>query len=385
MSRFFVGLTVTLLAFAGVSGVASATQDPPSCNANDVIVQLDQSPAPPYAPGQTINYAVYVGNDDPVTIGCNAIGVDVTVVTPDGAPHTVVSGASYPFVSTVQLIGSVPYTVNLADATAGACGKVLVCPQLTATVTATGMLQDSASQDDPFTFSKQLSSELAWTHYLCWQLHDSASGLAPVSAVDQFGSTTIRPLRLHEICNPADKNDEDPGALTNSNHLTAYIASAPTGPGSGKLVKVTNQFGTLGLKIRQVRTLLVPASKSISSPPPPLSPVNVDHFVCYVTNGTTIAGGPFVKTTNVKVQDEFGTITVNTTRVASFCTPADINGGQPGAENDPITLLCYRVKPLVRVRPPTPVYANDDFGAHTLLPDGNIVALCVPSLMTVVG
>ena len=147
----------------GPAGLASASRSPAACDANDFILQVGVNVSPPYNQGQLISYRVRAGNaEDPTASGCDVSGVTLTLTTPDGVVHTVQTGGSYPFPTAVADIGStVLYTVNFAHAVAGPCGDKNSCPMIVTTAKATGLLHDSPAQDDPFTFSKQLSTPLS--------------------------------------------------------------------------------------------------------------------------------------------------------------------------------------------------------------------------------
>jgi hypothetical protein len=45
-----------------------------------------------------------------------------------------------------------------------------------------------------------------------------------VTTVDQFGSQSMALLRPRYLCVPANKNNEDPGALSSTNNLLCYKA-----------------------------------------------------------------------------------------------------------------------------------------------------------------
>src|SRR5262249_47020540 len=87
----------------------------------------------------------------------------------------------------------------------------------------------------------------------------------------------------------------------------------------------------------------------------------VDHFLCYRIRATE----RFKRIENVKVQDQFGTQTLNLVRPRYLCTPTDKNGASPGAENHTAHLLCYRTQSS-RAPVRTTAFTVDQVGQKTL-------------------
>jgi hypothetical protein len=305
--------------------------------------------------------------------------------------HPLQAGGSYPYTTAVNQVGqSVPYVVSLADAVAGPCGILSQCPVIVATATAQGLLHDDPVQDDPFTVTKQLSGPIAngsQLHFLCYEANRQPISPAPATVVDQFGQNTVTFNQLHQLCNPANKNDEDPNAVNDPNHIDGYDAGARTNPASGHKIKVTNQFGSVGLQLGAVQRVMVPSAKSLVGPVGPLQSTPVDRFVCYAVKVASSAGGAFVKQLGVKVQDEFGTLTVNLTEPRQFCAPANLNGHEPGAEQHLVHMLCYTTELPngVTFTPPPNIWIADEFQARQLRLDAHVWMLCVPSSKTVVS
>jgi len=380
-------LAVITLSFA-ITGSAYASQSPANCSENDFILQIKQLPGPPFADGQLINYTVRTGNTDPTAPGCDISDTTVTLTPPDGVVHTLQTGGTYPFTTAVNQVGpTVPYTVHLGDAVPGPCGNITQCPVIVATANANGLLHDDPVQDDQWSVMKQLSGPVTSPsnlHFLCYQLQRKPPPPGPVSYVDQFGSNSATMSRIHMLCNPADKNDEDPLAPTNPNHLTGYDADSKGNPASGHTIIAKNQFGSFKMKLATLQQIEVPAAKDLSSPPPPLTPPTPDHFACY----TAKLSGGFTKIPNVKVVDEFGTLFVDLTGIRQFCAPINLNGNEPGAETHPIHLTCFSTtlsKGQNFTPPKNGVYINNEFGASKAYPDGHVDMLCVPSTKTVVS
>jgi len=375
---FVVVLIVSVV--AGTATLASASQSPANCNENDFILQLKQDPGPTYAIGQTINYSARTGNTDPSAAGCDIDNVTTTLTTPDGVVHTLQTGGVYPFPTAVTQVGAtVPYVVSAADEVAGPCGNVTVCPVIIATAKATGTLHDDPVQDDPFSVQKQVSGPVGvqqQLHYLCYEAKRAPIAIGNVSVVDQFGANTVAGEQLHRLCNPTNKRDEDPSAVNSPNHLDGYEASSKGNPAQGHKIAATNQFGTTNLQLQQVRFVFVPSAKSLTGPVGPLASPG-DRYVCYVVKTVN-----FPKIAGVKVQDEFGTMTIDLTDVNYFCDPANVNGHEPGAETHTNHLMCYEVG--THIVPPN-TWVNDEFQARQVKLDGHLDEFCVPSTKKVLS
>src|SRR5262249_61577697 len=140
-------------------------------------------------------------------------------------------------------------------------------------------------------------------------------------------------------------------------------------------VDVTNQSGTVRLTIKKAARLLVPSAKSLTAPPPPLSPSlpgNQD-YKCYRVNAVA-----FTPVT-VTAQDQFGTKQLTLKKIASLCTPVSKNGSQ--VKDAARHLLCYSVRRATR--PPSPGFTPNPVGppAVNSTREG---AICVPSSKSVV-
>ena len=234
-ARLFVVVLVLVAGCVALNAGAGASQNPSGCSANDFVLQLKPSPAPPYTNGQTVTYNVYAGNDDVSPTGCDTSDVDVTLSTPDLVLHTLVSGASYPFETPVAFVGSASYKVDYSNAIAGDCGNVALCPVFAANATATGMLADNPSHDDPFTVSKDTSgtsittSQLTQIKHIVVMIQENHSAdnyfgqlyrqgqpayepepSAPVP--DPFGGPAIAPFHKTYLCESGDTNHSWNGA-----------------------------------------------------------------------------------------------------------------------------------------------------------------------------
>ncbi len=220
--------------------------------------------------------------------------------------------------------------------------------------------------------------------------------------VDQFGAALVDVAAPLTLCAPANKNDEDPDASANPDHLRDY----PVRPRQEFSIvpgqKVVNQFGTLYLDVLAPTALLVPTAKNLSETPAAPSLPAVDHFLCHAVQRPRGAA-PFDPIPGVRIEDQFGTRVVDVIAPTRLCAPADKNGEAPSAPRHPQHLMCYQVvlSPLV-IQPPESmdgppdlasvqfespvdaVYTNNQFGPGVMqLVD--VAELCVPSLKNTEG
>lgn len=179
-------------------------------------------------------------------------------------------------------------------------------------------------------------------HFQCYAVRrQPAPDVPALSLDDQFGDGTVSVHRLARLCNPADKNGEDPGAPTDPDHLMAFKIRRAAPRFEPRKVEVTNQLGTVVVEVRRPTFLLVPTAKSESQPVPPPAPPGVDHFKCYKVKGGR--GHP----ESLEVADQFGTLLVDVKRPRWLCNPADKNG--EGIQDPAGHLLCYAVRTAPRV------------------------------------
>jgi hypothetical protein len=206
-------------------------------------------------------------------------------------------------------------------------------------------------------------------HMQCYEAHAPNQPINGVSLVDRFGPSTVNLIEVRRLCNPADKNNEDPTAPTDPDHLTGYRLKQTSPFTKVRGLSITNQFGPQVIDLIKPNYLLVPSAKDRNAPPAPIVPV-IDHFKCYKAKGKLQASG-------LTVDDQFGTISLNLTRMLHFCTAVDKNG--EGIINPAANLACYKVR-LPGGNPPMPgtVFINNQFGNNSF---GVFrpTELCIPS------
>ncbi len=216
-------------------------------------------------------------------------------------------------------------------------------------------------------------------HFICYEIHHLPLNLT-VSLIDEFGASFATVKHPKRICLPADKNDEDPVAVGQPETLTGFTIkqSAPKPFARVKGVTATNQFGQITFDVFKPDRLFVPTAKSLAGlPPPPMFPA-LDHFKCYKT--------AFAKTrvSGIKLDDQFGTITVDVKKPLHLCIPVDKNG--EGIPSPGQALMCYLVRTTSGTPPPQKhlpnvVYTTHQFGSDALEVFGPR-ELCVPSTVT---
>jgi hypothetical protein len=214
-------------------------------------------------------------------------------------------------------------------------------------------------------------------HFECYETKRRAFPARTVQLVDQFGATTATVQRPERLCNPADKNDEDPATLSAPGHLVGYPEMA-SGFQPMRNLKIVNQFGTIFVDAIEPTRLMVPSAKSLTMVPPALTPPTIDHFNCYRILPSRGASH-FTPIRGVKVVDQFGTRMVDLLRPVRLCAPADKNGEDPGAERDPTHLLCYKSKASPRTFPAGPIFVTNQFEASQLQAI-RVEEFCEPSL-----
>jgi len=231
------------------------------------------------------------------------------------------------------------------------------------------------------------------THFSCYQVTHGAlkPKITLTSLADRFGAYGAPTLvQVHRLCAPANKDDGDPTAPTNPNHLAGYEFQSTANSLLAAGVSVTNQFGNFTVDVRGLDKLLVPTSKSLVAPPlPPLPPGTIRHFACHKLDNIQ---GPDLGTRVTTVEDQFSALAGITT-IDGFttksrwrlCVAADKNGEEPDALTDTTALMCFWPK---KTRFPTvDLFLNNQFGPGqfgTNIPRATqLDELCVPSTVVV--
>ncbi len=215
-------------------------------------------------------------------------------------------------------------------------------------------------------------------HFLCDEVDDRpVEHLQPIDLSNALQSGTATLGSLKRLCNPADKNGEDPGAPTHPHHLVGYRIEGiePRFPGAERQI-VVNQFGPLTVDLSRPNLFLVPALASHVATPPAPAPGGVEHFTCY-----RIRGARF-RQSGIQVTDEFGTFTADVKRPVRLCLPTDKNG--EGVLDSTDQLLCYEVRTSPpRVKLSGPLFVTTQFSSRAFGESRTKVTgtreLCVPT------
>ena len=400
-------IVLTILALLGVGFVstAGADQNPPLCTDNNFRLDIQQTPSPPYTDGQLVTYTVRYANLEPAG-GCNTSGVviDLTLPTGASAPGFPMNIGFVPFGTVSTVAGSGTYNVNFA-ANGVPCGPTQC---VVARARATGLLHINPVPGvfEPFLIEKQVSGSPAvqvGRHFFCYEVRRDNPTAGTGSVVDQFGVSNLTISHPHMLCNPADKNDEDPNydpKLDPEHYVGWELKSIGNLPAQGKRVLMTNQFGTAqAFQLTGPGLLKMPAAKQpdINGPAPtPLVNPSIDQLMCYSARGAAnVPGGTsFVPVKNVKVRDQFGTVFVNVEKIYEICVPADVtvNGNLlPSLPNTGGQLTCYSAKLANNMAATYPQFVEtaDQISALTApgfrtLKIDRVWTLCVPSTLQTV-
>jgi cysteine-rich repeat protein len=205
-------------------------------------------------------------------------------------------------------------------------------------------------------------------HFLCYQISRGTIREDVALTTNQFGSTSAVVRRAQRLCAPADKENEDPTAPGDVDHLTGYSLGIRSAFTERRHQVIVNQFGTLVADLIRPDALFVPTGKSRVAPPAAYAPA-IDHFECFRTVHARF------RRSGVDVVDQFGTRTVNVRRPARFCVPVDKNGS--GITDPDASLMCYRVNGTPRVNG-SHVFTTNQFGDDEY-DVGAVRELCVPS------
>ena len=248
-------------------------------------------------------------------------------------------------------------------------------PSVTTTVVSTA----TATSTAPSTPTATATPSATLNHFQCYEIVRQI--LEPpinVSLVDRFAAFGVQLARPMRLCNPADKNDEDPTAPTDPDHLIGYKVKSVV-PRATRIANVVvgNQFGTIVGDLVKPDWLFVPSSKSLTFPPPAPNE-GVDHFLCY-----KIARFAKTRLSGIVVDDQFGTLTLDIKRPTRICVPANKNG--EGILDTAANLACYEVRKnprLPRFVGPAPIFVDTQFDRPTQIEITRPTELCVPSVVS---
>lgn len=223
----------------------------------------------------------------------------------------------------------------------------------------------------------------AINHFTCYEVRKLPFETVNVDVENPFGPTSIDVKKPKRLCNPTNKNGEDPLAPIADEHFVGY-RTKQTEPRRVELQRgltVTNQFGTLLVDAKKPDIFMVPSAKSEVGPPLPLAdPLPIDHYECYRVRS---AKATFP---TVEIEDQFGPLTLEVKRPRSVCIATDLMGN--GILEPEVHLACYKVKTAKRT-PRFPgrdlVFVSNAFGnaqGLDFLTVTRPTEICLPSTIT---
>ena len=150
---------IASLAVPMVLGVALA-QSPEDCDSNCAYADLGKD-KPAVHQGEVINYTATVGNPRlGCEIGCDYMGVNVTLTLPDGTPVTLDTAQDFPAVPPTET--TYPPEAYIVAVNEAINGGVHVVQTITAVIEAHGTLIDVPGGTECTTVSKPLSVNVLW-------------------------------------------------------------------------------------------------------------------------------------------------------------------------------------------------------------------------------
>ncbi|MCC6767315.1 MAG: hypothetical protein IT293_21910 [Deltaproteobacteria bacterium] len=293
--------------------------------------------------------------------------------TPTPTPTATETATPTPTPTATETTTPTPTATETATPTPTASETATPTVTPTATLTVTPTETPTATRTQTPTPTPTASTPPPGRHYQCYEVHQGPQNRRQVTLADPFGDGTVTVGRAKRICNPADKRDEDPDAPADVSHLLSYeISQAGFAPVKG--LHVANQFQDAVINLARPDYMMVPSAKDLTTTPPVLPPA-INHFKCY-----TIERSRF-RTSDIKVDDQFGTLNVDIKRPVRFCAAADKNG--EGIIDASAHLICYQVRQASGPRfrgPAGGIFTTNQFGSAAFRVFGPR-ELCVPTVI----
>jgi hypothetical protein len=241
---------------------------------------------------------------------------------------------------------------------------------------------DSKAGDVPGSYAQAFAGDYFafQDHFMCYKAKTTPQTPkfeqeTGVLLEDAFESGTGRVLRPKALCAPANKNDE--GLRDAATHLVSYVLRSDVTHVPQTGVEVADQFGTLSLDTKKVSRLLVPAGKALGAVPP-LPSGTVDHYKCYKAKVTP--GTEKFEATQANVADQFEDRLYDVKKPKELCLAVDKNG--EGTNHQGSAFVCYKAKAAQGEPPHVPVVnqinIQDQFGTLAL-DTKKEDKLCVPA------
>ncbi len=211
----------------------------------------------------------------------------------------------------------------------------------TSTTHTTSTSTSSSSSSTSSTTSSSTTSTSTtlppFDHFQCYEIKPATTPATTVSVDDRFETVSETVRYPHRFCVPVDKNGE--GIVDATQSLIGYVMNRPVFKSTDAFT-VTNQFGTIALRLARPNVLMVPSTVSLAGPPAP-TPPTIDHFQCYKAKRAR-GGAKFTKVT-VTIADQLESQTLTVVRPELLCAPADKNGEDATAPAHAVHLVCYKV------------------------------------------
>ncbi|MCH7923324.1 MAG: S8 family serine peptidase [Nitrospinae bacterium] len=199
-----------------------------------------------------------------------------------------------------------------------------------------------------------------------------------VSLADQFETKDFKVKKPKFLLTPADKGGE--GINDPVHHLKAYKIKKTKGQGKHvkqKNIKVDNQFGTIFVDTKKPDLLLVPTLKDPDNPVVLPEPFTPPLDHFKCYRVRRTKGTSKFTPETVNVSDQFINTTLLVKKPVRLCVPVDKDG--KGIIDPVAHLMCYKVEKVkIKVEG---IHVNNQFGPEQL-DTKKVVELCVPSTKT---
>lgn len=209
---------------------------------------------------------------------------------------------------------------------------------------------------------------LAHFDYLLWKAKAGGKPNASLAVTDALGTRNVDVQKPALLGTPADRDLRNPTAPLSPDHLVAYKIKPSRGQPKEpkrKGVEVANLLGNQTLDLKKADLLLLPAAKDLTAPVAPLAAPGVDAFHCWRAKYAK-GGHRAPKNRPTQVGDQLGLAQYTLKKPTRLCLPADVDGASPGAEADPVALVCFKAKAKPRPSGRDGVHTNDAVGPQIL-------------------
>lgn len=204
-----------------------------------------------------------------------------------------------------------------------------------------------------------------------------------VATVDEFGSRSVDLLKTSLVCFPATVNGSWPEAASDAEMLRMVRGKVSKGEPKFEQVLGLRYTNLTGARVgpfsaaKPDRMAYPSVGSLVENPPAIPGTFLVTHGACYKVKDFDKRGA-----SGLDVEDRFGSLELDARKVSTICNPAEVEGASPGADSEPVRLLCYKVKAskgAAKFSPQGPLFTNNALGAEELTLT-KPAELCIPSL-----